>query len=152
MNHGTCKHFNGIQNSLCNRGVSYEVNWPNGPKPCIRLLHKSARGGTFLQAGEVPASSTPFPGADKAKPCPFYEEPTDEDVQAARKETERHWQKALAALKVAEEWRVKPIPSADRSEVVECPVCKGRLHLSQFAFNGHVHGKCETDDCVAWME
>lgn len=37
-------------------------------------------------------------------------------------------------------------------EVVECPACKGRLHLSIAAYNGHVHGKCETDGCVAWME
>jgi hypothetical protein len=28
----------------------------------------------------------------------------------------------------------------------------GWLHLSQSAYNGHVHGKCETDDCVSWME
>jgi hypothetical protein len=48
------------------------------------------------------------------------------------------------------EWRKKePI---GKSEIVECPVCKGRLHLSQSSYNGHVHGKCETPDCVAWME
>ena len=39
-----------------------------------------------------------------------------------------------------------------KEEVIECPVCKGRLHLSQAAYNGHVWGKCETKDCVAWMQ
>lgn len=39
-----------------------------------------------------------------------------------------------------------------KQEVVECPACKGRLHLSQAAYNGHVWGKCETADCVEWME
>lgn len=29
---------------------------------------------------------------------------------------------------------------------------EGRLHLSQSSYNGHVHGRCETDDCVRWME
>lgn len=38
------------------------------------------------------------------------------------------------------------------AEVVECPACNGRLHLSIAAYNGHVHGKCETPGCVSWME
>lgn len=47
-------------------------------------------------------------------------------------------------------WRRKePI---GKVEVIECPQCKGRLHLSQAAYNGHVHAKCETDGCVSWME
>lgn len=37
-------------------------------------------------------------------------------------------------------------------EVIECPKCKGRLHLSIAATNGHVWGKCETEGCLAWME
>jgi len=36
--------------------------------------------------------------------------------------------------------------------VVECPVCKGKLHVSHAEYNGHVHGKCETEGCLAWME
>ncbi len=61
-------------------------------------------------------------------------------------------QNILAAIKVAGAWKVKPKPANDRHEVVECPICKGRLHLSQSAYNGHCHGKCETDNCVSWME
>lgn len=61
-------------------------------------------------------------------------------------------EKFLVALKVAGEWKVKPKPKEDRREVVECPICKGRLHLSQSAYNGHCHGRCETDGCVSWME
>lgn len=34
-----------------------------------------------------------------------------------------------------------------------CPVCKtGKLQYSRSSYNGHVHGKCETPGCVAWME
>lgn len=152
MNHGTCIYFNGVQNDLCRRGVSYAVNWPDGPKPCIKLMHTSARGGTYLRPGELPAETKPFPGADKAKPCPFYEEPTDEQVQAERAKDEAAFERTIAAIKVASAWRVKPKPTSDRSEVVECPVCKGRLHLSQSAYNGHVAGTCETNDCVRWIE
>lgn len=40
----------------------------------------------------------------------------------------------------------------DKQEAVECPVCKGRLHLSQSGHNGHVHATCETENCVSWVE
>ena len=152
MNHGTCIHFNGIQNTACARGVAYDVNWPNGPKPCIQWIGKSARGGTYLEPGEEPAERKPWPGADEAKACPFRQEPTSAEVQEDRIKTEAYMKKAMTAIKVASAWRVKPKPAADRAEVVTCPVCDGRLHLSQSSYNGHVHGKCETDDCVSWME
>ena len=58
----------------------------------------------------------------------------------------------LEGLRIASEWRVKPKPKSDRREVVECPICKGKLLLSQSAYNGHVWGKCETAGCLTWME
>lgn len=147
--HGTCKHFNGVQNETCSRGVSYRVNWPAQPIPCIRLMHKSERGGTYLRPGEKPAETVEMPAA---KPCPFYEEPTDGEVQAEREEAEAELQKTFSAIAVAGKWRTKTKPPKDRREVVECPVCKGRLHLYQSSYNGHVHGQCETQGCVSWME
>ena len=36
--------------------------------------------------------------------------------------------------------------------VIKCPVCSGDLHYSVAACNNHVHGRCETDDCLNWME
>lgn len=150
VDHGSCIHFNGTQNKLCERGVAYEQFRPG--LPCIQFLHKSARGGTYLKPGEVPATTKPFPGAQPKERCPFYEEPTDAQVQADREESEACLKKTFAAIAVASKWRVKPKPASDRREVVECPVCKGRLHLSQSSYNGHVHGKCETENCVSWME
>lgn len=58
----------------------------------------------------------------------------------------------MKALKLAGEWRVKPKPQQDRRGVVTCPACKGRLHLTQSAYNGHVYGQCETKGCISWME
>lgn len=152
MSPGTCIHFNGMQHDKCDRGVAYEVNWPNGPKPCIKFIEKSARGGTYIRAGEVPAERKPWPGADTAKPCPFWQEPTPAEVEQDRIERDAAYERAKVAIRVASQWRVKPKPAHDRREVIECPCCKGRLHLSQSAYNGHVHGKCETDGCVSWME
>lgn len=152
MNHGTCVHFNGVQNNQCKRGISYEEYWPMAPKPCVKLLHKSSRGGTYLRPGEAPAETKPFPGSDKAEPCEFYEEPTAEQVRAYREKIEVATGRTFAAIKIANVWRVRPKPGVDRQEVVECPVCEGRLHLSQSAHNGHVNGTCETAGCVSWME
>lgn len=148
MSPGSCKHFNGAQHDLCARGVAYAQFHPG--IPCIRFTEKSARGGTYLKAGEVAAERKPW--KYEGKPCPFYEAPTDAEVQADREESDRAMERTFAAIKVASAWRVRPKPAQNRAEVVECPVCKGRLHLSQSAYNGHVHGKCETAGCVAWME
>ena len=35
---------------------------------------------------------------------------------------------------------------------MECPVCGGVLRYSKAECNGHVHGKCDTDTCLYWME
>lgn len=150
MNHGQCIHFNGALNELCKRVVRYEQFRPG--LPCIQWIAKSARGGTYLKAGEEPAEKRPFPGAHPPDRCPFYAEPDDEAVQKDRAALDAAMERTLAAIRVASEWRVKPKPTQDRREVIECPVCKGRLHLGQSAYNGHVHGKCETADCVSWME
>jgi len=58
----------------------------------------------------------------------------------------------IKALALASEWRVKPKPAQNRQGVVVCPACKGKLRLTQSSHNGHVHGKCETDGCIEWME
>lgn len=38
------------------------------------------------------------------------------------------------------------------SGTVECPVCKGRLAWARDSHNGHLHGQCETDGCLRWMQ
>lgn len=47
--------------------------------------------------------------------------------------------RTLAGLRIANEWRVKGVPATSRHEAVECPECKGKLHLSQSSFNGQQH-------------
>jgi hypothetical protein len=36
--------------------------------------------------------------------------------------------------------------------VEECPVCKNKLQMTHAAYNGHTRGKCETPDCLSWIE
>lgn len=34
---------------------------------------------------------------------------------------------------------------------VKCPKCGGNLGYSIARSNGHIHGRCDTTDCLAWM-
>jgi hypothetical protein len=82
--------------------------------------------------------------------CPRWLQRTRE--QAAERLDEMH--AALNRMRLVgpavAQWREKP--PIGKAEVIECPACKGRLHLAQASSNGHVHGRCETPDCVSWME
>jgi hypothetical protein len=159
MNKGTCINFNGIQFPCCKAGVNYHDAF-NGKTPglfmrmpCIEFRERPIHGnGTYIKAGEKTMRVDVCRKGESAIPCSLRQEPTDEQIQADRKETDEHFEKVQVALKVASEWRIKPRPDHDRVETIECPICKGKLLLSQSAYNGHVHGKCETHNCVSWME
>ena len=36
--------------------------------------------------------------------------------------------------------------------VMECPLCKGKLHYSTASSNGHFHASCETEGCIKASE
>jgi hypothetical protein len=38
----------------------------------------------------------------------------------------------------------------DVAGVIECPRCQGQLHYC-VQKNGHIHGHCESEDCLKWM-
>lgn len=82
--------------------------------------------------------------------CPKWERHTQEDGEKRALGVHRSFRKMMLAGPVIKAWRNKS--PQGKAEVVECPVCKGRLHLSQSSYNGHVHGHCETADCLSWME
>lgn len=158
MNKGKCIHYNGVQNECCKAGVEYRTAF--GPRPgvmlrmpCFLYDERPAHGrGTYIKPGEAVVRKEIDRRGEAMIPCDKFLEPTDAQVEQDRIETEAHSAKTLAAIKVASAWRVNGRPTQDRREVVECPICKSRLHLSQSAYNGHVHGRCETFGCVNWME
>jgi hypothetical protein len=82
--------------------------------------------------------------------CPKWERHTREDGEKRALGVLRSMRKMTVAGPFIAAWRRKE--PRGKAEVVECPVCKGRLHLSQSSYNGHVHGRCETADCLNWME
>jgi len=92
----------------------------------------------------------PHGGCDKA----VY--PTEEELEAERVADEKRWNdiaKARAAIveSLGGPWK-RGAPGA--SGVIDCPVCGGQktLKFSRAGYNGHIHAKCATAECMNWME
>lgn len=128
-----CQHYNpkpGMTANYCEKGMdipSLRIE-KGGGKPCIR-------GHELLDPTSV---------------CPHWIRRTRESGEKRADGIEKMLQRMKLVMPVVSEWR-KKLPFG-KPEVIECPICKGRLHLSQSSYNGHVHGRCETKDCTSWME
>lgn len=85
--------------------------------------------------------------------CPHWIRRTREQGEKRADAIAASLRRMEVVMPVVDKWRTwSPKNPVSKREVIECPECKGRLHLSQSSHNGHVHGKCETPDCVSWME
>lgn len=96
----------------------------------------------FIKPGET--------AADRA-PCPKLRPPTSEEIAAHKAWLAGRFDMLGVAFAWIADWR-KAHRGKSAVDVVECPVCGGRLHVSISGRNGHVHGRCETAGCVQWME
>ncbi len=132
------------------------------PKPgsarhdyCALGCDASARMDAGRKAGEP--NMTPCIGGHKAKDvlvlCPKWQR-RDIARSIARADSIEEMMDRMAIVgPVVAKWRTwAETNRVAKQEVIECPKCKGRLHLSQSSYNGHVHGHCETPECVSWME
>lgn len=82
--------------------------------------------------------------------CTHLRRPTLEEIAAYEQWLKQYHEKISIVTSGIAGWR-EAHQGQSACEVVECPACKGRLHLSIF-YNGHVHGHCETEGCVCWRE
>lgn len=113
----------------------------------LKTIKKVATGTSQIKWGPcIEGHTLPDPKAH----CPHWIRRTREHAEQRADSLQRTLDKMTLLDPVVSAWRVK-LPKG-KAEIIECPVCHGRLHLSQSSYNGHVHGKCETADCVAWME
>jgi hypothetical protein len=104
------------------------------------------------KAGEP--NMSPCIGGHKASDalalCPQWERRSLESADRYADAIERSMKRMTLVMPVVNAWR--KCPPVGKSEIIRCPVCDGRLHLSQSSYNGHVYAKCETKDCASWME
>lgn len=147
MHLGCCKHLNGsYHNDTCDAGVCYRDVTPNPDghgshfrEPCRRHDPKDEHAMSVL--ADLGPQGT----------CAKYEEPTAEELAAEEAAVEAHIKKFELTLPLIAEVK-KQHKGKAWAGLVKCPVCDGKLHLSHAAINGHVWGRCETEDCLAWME
>ena len=155
MNRGTCIHYTGLRpgsvEPSCAKGVDMRETF-DGKAPGIFMRMPCMTLTRSLDDNNKPVYATRDRRGHQEIPCALREFPTDEQIEQSDRDTKRAFDNALLGIKIAGQWRVKPKPAQDRHEVVECPACKGKLHLTQSSYNGHVHGKCETEKCIHWME
>ena len=133
---GQCIHFNGVQNDECKAGINYKEICGGQEK------------GIFAR---LPCLNTEYQKPDEQVNCEKYSEPTDQEIIDYGNWHNEHMDKMRKVMVGIKPWR-DAHQNESFQEVVECPVCKGRLHLSISSYNSHVHGNCASDDCVSWME
>ena len=125
-----CKHYRAMyEHQTCKAGVEYAdlKQMPHDFHPC------------FNRSVGV---------------CNLAEYPTPEEMAAKEQEFKQHFEismKARAAIveHLGGSW-TKGAPGA--SGEIPCPICGGTLRFSRAGYNGHIHARCTTENCVAWME
>lgn len=82
--------------------------------------------------------------------CPQYSGWTDEELRKREEEITA----SLKRMGVIRKAIVKAVAETGvRGGAMPCPACEtGTVHYSQAASNGHVHARCSTPNCAAWME
>ena len=125
-----CRHFNGVQNKVCEAGVNYD---DVSPIPCI---------------GYRPSATVPQ--AECAKKSCWTREEAIQNEEERAKQTKRFMLALNAAHEAAKALGLKKGHGGNGT--CECPVCHGVLHFSVASYNGHLWGKCETEGCMSWMQ
>lgn len=85
--------------------------------------------------------------------CQSWERRSLESAEQYADNIERAMNRMTVVMPVIAKWRTWTDKNrVAKQEIIECPSCKGRLYLSQSSYNGHVRGRCETENCVSWIE
>ena len=124
----TCIHFTGIwPDKKCKAGVAYDDVRDTSTKPFrFPCIHP-----------------------DAATTCAKLQTPTREEAEEWNRGVKERFAKVAKARAAA------VADAGGKREVagsLPCPACEvGELHYG-IADNGHVSGRCTTDNCVAWRE
>lgn len=132
-----CKHYRGMHDKTsCEAGVEFSSLPGHGVK------------GFF--------ESCPCFGPERTGTCGKSEYPTDAEMEAEEAEIQsdmRNMMVARVAIVAAcgGPWNRGMAGSAG---MLDCPVCEQShtLWFSRSGYNGHIHARCSTSGCVAWME
>ena len=128
----TCLHFTGIGNDQCKAGIRYDS-----------LIKKGESFKSLLL-------TCPCFGLMAVSNCAKYQAIGMESVIKEHEESKLRFNQtnlARNAIVQASEGK-RAVRGA-----ISCPVCStGSLQYSIAGYNGHIHARCSTEGCVAWME
>ena len=140
---GRCKHFDGLNGGDLN----------DDSKKCKRgRIYRGLVGGE--QLGWMKRAPC-LARNDTAVECEWREFPTEDEAQAEAQADEERTQHIFAAMMAcAEDSNAHGFVDnrRDMTGQIVCPACGGTLKYSRAGYNGHIWGKCETVDCLAWMQ
>lgn len=133
---GWCEHYRGLHgHETCDAGVKYaDVTDKSTTPHSLPCIEEWNRSGVTCEK------------------CVY---PTAEQVAERRAELDRRMNNIGATRKAIVEscggpWK-KGTPGT--SGFIACPVCvQGQVQFSRAGYNGHIHARCSTENCVAWME
>ena len=129
-----CKHFTGALQEMCKAGVNY------------RTLVSGPDAGWLAR---LPCVTTKLSHDQVA--CLSYAELTAEERTAEERIAALARDRLKLALAAVRPLRTR-YKGQDANGTIPCPICAGNLHWRISAYNGHIWGRCETLDCVSWME
>lgn len=138
MQKGRCKFYNGLMNDFCDKNIRYE-SFTNGER--------------FGILQNIPCFEKN--NVNNCQLREFYSEKEIKQHDEIIKKRMAAMTTAIAIIKdennVDIEWECPTNKNDSKHGIIECPMCKGKLHYSISGFNGHIWGKCETEGCLSWM-
>lgn len=147
MNKGICKHFIGHgMPTHCAAGVCYQDVTHN----------PEAIGSAFRVPCRLPSSWTNPVYRDMASEstqgvCEKREFPTDEEVAESERQMAEFMRRVTLVDPVIGKLKKEHKGKSFQGEI-ECPACKGVLHVRISGYNGHAKVNCETEGCVSFIE
>jgi len=134
MKKGHCKHYNGNvwKQGECDAGIN------------VREL---VGGGLKGWMARKPC----FKEQNSCITCDNFCEPTDQEIA----EEEAWIDKKIEEMRLVSPF-IKSLKDKHRQQggfgTDKCPICGNKLHWKISSYNAHMHGTCETDGCLNWME
>ena len=131
-----CIHFTGIQHDTCKAGVNYRALTGGGDGyalrlPCITLV------------GEKPVEKVT---------CDKQRAETKEESEVREAAADAAVERVLKVLPVIADLK-RGLPKGKGSiETIKCPICSGTMQVRIASSNHHAAAKCETENCVSFIE
>jgi hypothetical protein len=130
-----CKHYRGMSGkTVCEAGVEFATLPNYGTKQFMASC----------------------PCFEKHEGCDKAEYKTPEELAEEERQLAKLFARTTTARKAIVDALGGPWQRGMKTQSgeIDCPICgkTKTLRYSRSGYNGHIHARCDTDGCVAWME